>query len=227
MPCEIGYQAPNGTPILSVAGCEGPEESFLLSIGGKQSSSRDSEVHGERLSPQKEFWSGTRASNARCSPFPGHMHVPGVTERENERGEEHSSLSPHHQPPKVLPHASSEAGKPDQACGWQQSRLTVLCGSRSAQRSCHGKEAGGVPYVMQRATPLINQLSKPGCLSTPLSQRGPQLQQKAESSKAILNPSSLKPDKQRREQRCSERWTLHHSATCSLQVSPGPHPLWE
>lgn len=143
------------------------------------------------------------------------------------RGEEHSSLSPHHQPPKALPHASSEAGKPDQACGWQQSRLTVLCGSRSAQRSCHGKEAGGVPYVMQRVTPLINQLSKPGCLSTPLSQRGPQLQQKAESSKATLDPSSLKPDKQRRGQRCSERWTLHHSATCSLQVSPGPHPLWE
>ena len=39
-----------------------------------------------------------------------------------------------------------------------------------------------------------------------------------ESSRTTLDPSSLKPDKQRRGQRCSERWTLHHLATCSLQV---------
>lgn len=79
MACGAGYQ-----PRMAIPPRECPGERSWQRLF----SSPSGEVPCRVPCRVQRWMEGAHASNARCSSFPCHMHAPGMTERENIRGED-------------------------------------------------------------------------------------------------------------------------------------------
>lgn len=183
---------------------EGPGEK-------SQQSPFSSPSGGSRVPPRVQRWmERAQANSTRCSPFPGHVHVPGMTERENSRGEGPSSQPPHH--PNPCPMPSARAGR---LMAGNRTTPGSPWGLRSAPREPRGKGclkcALCSPLSKQMIAPPLHPLCRSEWWLAGLPQRGPHSSRKQSLAKP---PWAQQPEPQQAEERAEE---LRKVAT----VTPG------